>query len=220
MTISIVVEGNIGSGKSTMLKILKEMFATKLEVLYEPVNDWQNMKNKDGSNLLGVFYNDISRYSYLFQSIAFRTRMKKMLEPMNKPIRIIERSPYADRYCFALNCYESNMMSDIEWEDYTNWFDWLSKSFNIDSMINGYIYLDCSSETSYNRINIREREEESSIKKEYLEDLDKKYKTWIKTQKNVLILDANLDFEHDQNVKNMFVNQINEFIKKLKINKN
>ena len=217
MSLSIVVEGNIGSGKSTLLSILKDMFPDNLEILYEPVKEWQEMKNKDGTNLLGVFYNDISRYSYLFQSVAFRTRVKKMLEPLTKPIRIIERSPYADRYCFAQNCYESGMMTDIEWEDYTKWFDWLNDSFKIESKINGYIYLDCSSDTSFERIGIRERREEISIKREYLDDLNKKYKSWITTQNNVLILDANQNFEHNEKIRKNFINDISEFIKKLKV---
>ena len=50
-------------------------------------------------------------------------------------------------------------------------------------MIDGYIYLDCTSDTSFERINIRDRTEETSIKKEYLEDLNKKYNNWIKHKK-------------------------------------
>lgn len=217
MSITIVVDGNIGSGKSTLLKILEEMFSDKLEIIYEPVKEWQEMKDKNNNNLLGIFYNDISRYSYLFQSVAFRTRVKKMIEPAKKPLRIIERSPYADRYCFAQNCYESGLMNDIEWEDYVSWFDWLNKSFKISSMINGYIYLNCSTETSFERMNMRDREEETSVKKEYLEDLNKKYNNWIENQNNVLILNANEDFEHDEKVKKQFIVQINEFIKKIKV---
>ena len=217
MSITIVVDGNIGSGKSTLLKILEEMFSDKLEIIYEPVKEWQEMKDKNNNNLLGIFYNDISRYSYLFQSVAFRTRVKKMIEPAKKPLRIIERSPYADRYCFAQNCYESGLMNDIEWEDYVSWFDWLNNSFKISSMINGYIYLNCSTETSFERMNMRDREEETSVKKEYLEDLNKKYNNWIENQNNVLILNANEDFEHDEKVKKQFIEQINEFIKKIKV---
>ena len=141
-----------------------------------------------------------------------------MLQPCSKPLRIVERSPYADRYCFALNCYESGMMNDIEWKDYTDWFDWLNDSFKISSMIDGYIYLDCTSDTSFQRMNKRDREEEGTVKKEYLDDLNKKYNNWIKTQKNVLVLDANKDFEHDVNVRNKFINDINEFVKKIKLN--
>ena len=216
MSITIVVDGNIGSGKSTLLKILEEMFSDKLEIIYEPVKEWQKMKDKNNNNLLGIFYNDISRYSYLFQSVAFRTRVK-MIEIYKKPLRIIERSPYADRYCFAQNCYESGLMNDIEWEDYVSWFDWLNNSFKISSMINGYIYLNCSTETSFERMNMRDREEETSVKKEYLEDLNKKYNNWIENQNNVLILNANEDFEHDEKVKKQFIEQINEFIKKIKV---
>ena len=218
MSITIVVDGNIGSGKSTLLKILEEMFSDKLEIIYVTiVKEWQEMKDKNNNNLLGIFYNDISRYSYLFQSVAFRTRVKKMIEPAKKPLRIIERSPYADRYCFAQNCYESGLMNDIEWEDYVSWFDWLNNSFKISSMINGYIYLNCSTETSFERMNMRDREEETSVKKEYLEDLNKKYNNWIENQNNVLILNANEDFEHDEKVKKQFIEQINEFIKKIKV---
>ena len=64
------LEGNVGTGKSTFLRMLEEI---GLQVIFEPVNEWSNMKNSNGKNLLEEFYGDQTRYAYTFQSVAFRT---------------------------------------------------------------------------------------------------------------------------------------------------
>ena len=46
------IEGNIGSGKSTLVKKLKNTFHNidniKIIFLDEPVSEWENIKDKDG----------------------------------------------------------------------------------------------------------------------------------------------------------------------------
>src|SRR5579872_5372147 len=101
-----IVEGNIGSGKSTMLSILKNQLP--VTVIPEPTIKWQQVG--DHGNLLDLFYKDIPRWGYTFQSYAFLTRIQALLEYYNsaidtrsQEILILERSVYCDRFCFAKN---------------------------------------------------------------------------------------------------------------------
>ena len=44
----ISIEGNIGSGKSTILKLLKQKSDESIIFIDEPVSEWQNIKNSSG----------------------------------------------------------------------------------------------------------------------------------------------------------------------------
>ena len=71
----IIIEGNIGTGKTTFLKMLEKYGC---EVIYEPVKVWQSTCNDDGKNLLETFYSDMKRWAYSMQSFAFKTRLHAM----------------------------------------------------------------------------------------------------------------------------------------------
>ena len=73
------IEGNIGSGKSTLCRLLNEILED-VEVIYEPVEKWRSMKDNDsGINILEAFYKDQSRWSYSLQTYTF---LKKFLKKM------------------------------------------------------------------------------------------------------------------------------------------
>ena len=216
---NIFIEGNIGAGKSTLTQILENRFKDDCIAVLEPVDEWNDLKNNDGSTLLELFYGDLKKYSYLFQSVAFRTRIKKFndhVEKGNYKFGFFERSIYADRHCFAVNCYESKLMNDIEWTDYKAWFDWLEESFKLPEKITGFIYLKTDPKVVYKRIASRNRSEESQISLDYLITLDNKHDKMINQmgiKHNVLVLDGDLDFKNDLNIQNDLVNKIKEFIK-------
>ena len=65
-----VVEGNIGAGKSTFLKVINTFL--NAQVVFEPHEKWQNVA---GENLLDRFYADTQRWAYTFQTYAFITRI-------------------------------------------------------------------------------------------------------------------------------------------------
>ncbi len=97
----------------------------------------------------------------------------------------------------------------MEWEIYTDWFNWLSNEFDVKP--DGYIYLKVQPNICLERINKRNRQEESGIPIEYLENIHIKHDNWLLNDKKipVLVLDWNCSF--DNNIKD----EIESFIKKL-----
>ena len=129
------IEGNIGSGKSTLMEYLQtldEYKKYKIKTLKEPVEEWKQFVDKDtGKNILDYFYSDSKRWGYLFQMNAFITRSKLIDEYKKHNTILMERSVYSDRYVFAKNCYEKGLITSIEWDTYINWFEWLSNMLEL-----------------------------------------------------------------------------------------
>ena len=208
MVKKIIIEGNIGSGKTTFVKYISENIKN-ITVNYEPVAKWQSYTDENGDNLLNNFYSDQNRWGYTFQNMAFMTRVQDMIKPCSTEYKFIERSIFTDRNCFALNCYEMGKINKMEWEIYTDWFNWLSNEFDVKP--DGYIYLKVQPNICLERINKRNRQEESGIPIEYLENIHIKHDNWLLNEKKipVLVLDWNCSF--DNNIKDV----IESFIKKL-----
>lgn len=213
-----VVDGNIGAGKTTFLRIIAEYI--RAHVVYEPTAKWQKIIGHD--NLLEKFYNDTPRWAYTFQSYAFITRIMEQEAhalQYTEPIHILERSVFSDRYCFAQNCHELGLMSDLEWELYKDLFSWLVDNYVIRP--HGFIYLQVDPEVCYQRINHRNRSEEKGISLDYLTSLHQKHEDWLIHKKGVapyvkdipvLTLNCNEDFQHSTIQQKKHVDSIIEFI--------
>ncbi|XP_047377820.1 deoxyguanosine kinase, mitochondrial isoform X2 [Sciurus carolinensis] len=104
------IEGNIAVGKSTFVKLLTKMYP-EWHVATEPVAAWRDIQaagtQKSLGNLLDMMYQDPARWSYIFQTFSFMSRLKVQLEPFpeklvqaKKPVQIFERSVYSDRLHF------------------------------------------------------------------------------------------------------------------------
>jgi len=200
-----IIEGNIGSGKSTILNILESK--SKYEVIPEPVHLWTSIKDDKEINLLQHFYSNMDRYSYMFQTMVFKTRLEALDKPQLKDIRFSERSILTDRYVFGKMCMEDNKMNSIESSCYKYWFEWLSTKFN--SKPSGIIYVKCSPEKCYERIKKRNRNEESDIPLDYLNKLNKYHDDWLLnwTETPTLIIDNDKDEDYEN-----ILNQIKSFI--------
>ena len=214
------IEGNIGSGKSTLIEYLQTQSKyneKKIKILKEPVDEWKNFKDRiTGKNVLDYFYKDPERWGYLFQMNAFITRSKLIDKYKLTNTILMERSVYSDRYVFAKNCYEKGLITSIEWDTYINWFEWLSDMLELSG--DAYIYLRTSPQKSYERIIKRNREEEAQISLEYISEIHEKHELWLnKKQDNILILDG--DIENSQERLENFSTKILEFMETLLVKK-
>lgn len=222
----LVVEGNMGAGKSTFLRILKERL--DLDIIYEPTDKWQSIGSS--GNLLDLFYKDTKRWAYSFQSYAFITRVQAVIDGMNKvnakETQVLERSVYCDRFCFAKNCYESGTMTALEWQIYKDWFKWLVEGYT--QKPSGFIYLKTDPQVCYTRMQKRNRKEEEAVPLSYLELLHKKHEDWLINKIEtidyvkdvpVLSLDCNVEFENNLVNQKKMIDLVDQFIMELKLKK-
>jgi deoxyadenosine/deoxycytidine kinase len=200
-----IVEGNIGSGKTTLLEHINDN--TQIEVIREPVNIWLSIKGSDNNNLLQEFYEDPVKNAYLFQTMAFTTRLTALDCQQTKPIRLSERSIWTDRFVFGKSCIESKKMNTLETNCYHLWFNWLEDK--LWKKPDGIIYLKSSPEKCLERMKARARDEESNVPLEYLKELHDNHEEWLSqwTTTPILTIDNNNDNDWDN-----VIEQVNNFI--------
>jgi len=178
-----LLEGNMGAGKSTILKLIREHLP-ELEVVFEPVNEWHS--DNHGESLLSNFYQDQTRWSYTMEKHALITRVYEYLKEQekNSSRKVMERSVYSGYYCFAKNGYLQGVMSDIEWRAYNTWFEFLIKK-NCKKPL-GFIYLQSTPEICLERMNKRQRAGEDLVPIEYLQQLHTMHEDFLIHQKGIL----------------------------------
>lgn len=203
-----IIEGNIGTGKSTFLKKLNEDL--NCDIIYEPLEQWIDTKDQNGKNILDHFYKDTNRWCFTFQVNALITRSISINKPQESKYRFVERSVFTDKHVFAENSYKSGNMNQIEMDLYNKYFDWIQEHF--ETKPDGIIYLRADPETSYERIKKRLRDEESIIPLDYIKQIHEKHENWLQNENNVLILDANLEFENNKKNFNDMIEKIKRFV--------
>jgi len=212
----VFIEANIGGGKSTFVRKMMKLGLTDVEVLEEPVNEWILTSDSKGKNILDHYYSDSKKYSFAFQMNSFISRCEKLMTAVRLPhvkTVIMERSVFSDYYCFAQNCYDNGMMTEIEYIIYKKWFKWLTAEFSI--YCNKFIYIRTEPEECCCRIAKRARKEEDKIPLEYLNALHTKHEEWLVNSvdnANVLTLDGHRNYEDNNEIFMEYVSKIKEFI--------
>mgnify|MGYP001483645435 CR=1 FL=1 len=209
----IAIEGNIGTGKSTLVKILKEEFSKFKNFIFvqEPVNQWLKLTDEKGVNILDNFYKDKIRWGYSFQMNAFITRVKSIYN-LNRDdnIIIVERSIYSDRNVFARLLKESNYINKLEWELYDQWYNWLSSHFNI--MPDKFIYLEALPKTSYDRMRLRSRNEEEIVPLDYITKVYEKHNEWLLNNDRTIRINVDNDFVNNLEFKSKIISIFKEIL--------
>jgi len=190
---TVLVEGNIGSGKTTFLQHFSKF--ANVDVMTEPVNKWRNLK---GSNLLQKMYEDPGRWSLTFQTYVQLTMLEQHVKRSGKGVKIMERSIYSAKYCFVENLYKSGKMPGSEYEVLSAWFRFLVENPSVDLDVDLIIYLKTSPDKAMERIKSRSRGEEHLIPMSYVNELHDLHEDWLTNAKfplpaPVVVIDANKD---------------------------
>ena len=198
MTYIFSIEGNIGSGKSTLVKELKKSVPNILDkkVVYvqEPVDEWSKIKDKKGETILEKFYANQHKYAFSFQMMAYISRLallRNIVRENPDAIIITERSVFTDREVFAKMLYDEGKIEEVDYQIYLKWFD----EFIEEIPITGLIYVTTTPEKSKERVDLRARAGES-IPLSYLQRCHNYHETWIKNiKKQVCLFNGNVDFK-------------------------
>ena len=179
----ISIQGNIGSGKSTVVHNLQK--DKSLICLQEPVDMWADYKSADGRTILENFYEDRKKYAFPFQMMAFYTRLKNIKNHSKDTNNIIvmERSLETDKRIFAQLLIDDGSIDQISAKIYNEWFTDLTQ--DQDNIVN--IYIRTPPEVCYKRIAIRNRPGEQHIPLEYLERCHKLHDDWLLNSSAIVI---------------------------------
>ena len=161
----IVIDGNIGCGKTTMIKQLNDDI--RIPIFLEPLHKW--------NELLTLFYKDPAKWAFPFNLEVLLTfnEWKDNTFPA-----IYERNPLSCRYVFTDQNYDSGHIHRVELEIFKKLYKQLS--WNPDVLI----YIQTDPEICYKRMQERGRGCESEVSLEYLKDIHNKYEK--------LVLDCNI----------------------------
>lgn len=202
----IVLQGNIGAGKSTLFNELSKRFENNTSVcmLPEPVAAWMDIKDDKGT-ILEHYYGDQKKYAFTFQMMAYISRLSILRDAMrgNAQVIISERSLDTDRSVFAAMLHDTGMIEEIEYQIYMKWFDEFTRDFPKETTI----YVRTDPKIAEQRVIGRNREGET-IPLEYLEQCHTYHEKWLEPDKprdNLIILDGNLDVKKDVAVMNKWI---------------
>lgn len=171
----IAIAGNIGSGKTTLTKMLAKRYGWTPR--FEPV---------DNNPYLDDFYHDMNRWSFNLQVYFLNKRFKEVVEISQSDEDIIQdRTIFEDAKIFAPNLHDQGYMSDRDFENYSDLFDLMMSLVKLPQLM---IYIRSSIPTLVKHIEKRGRSFEKSIRIDYLTGLQQRYEDWIKNYKGELII--------------------------------
>ncbi len=171
----IAVAGNIGVGKSTLVRIMQERLGW--EPFYEAVVE---------NPYLADFYADMPRYAFHSQIFFLTRRLHSHRELLDAPgVAVQDRSVYEDAEVFARNLYRQGAMAARDYQTYAELYQVLTEFLPPPDLI---VYLRASVDTLLRRIALRGREYEKNISREYLEQLNELYEEWIGSFKRAPVL--------------------------------
>jgi len=210
------VEGNIGSGKSTLVRILEKELKSinSIPILYvqEPVDEWSTIKDKHGETILEKFYNDQYKYAFSFQMMAYISRLsrvKQIIRDNPNAIIICERSVFTDKEVFAKMLYDDGKIEEVNYQIYLKWFD----EFINDIPVSGIIYVNTTPENSKRRVDFRARLGED-IPLKYLEKCNDYHNNWLADSSEIIFnFDGNNNFR--DNITTQSIDNIKDFINQI-----
>jgi len=175
----IAVAGNIGSGKTTLTKLLSKHY--KWDTHFDDADD---------NPYLTDFYENMQRWSFNLQVYFLNTRFNKIIEIHQADKTVIQdRTIYEDAYIFAPNLHSMGLMSTRDFENYFTLFNLISSLIKPPELM---IYLRASVPTLVSQIQSRGRKYENSIRLDYLKRLNERYEAWISSYQlgKLLIIDV------------------------------
>lgn len=211
----ISIDGNIGSGKSTFVEMLKTYYSIpenqrslKICFLQEPVEQWNAIKDENNKSIIECFYANPDKYAFSFQMMAYISRLSVLKKAYNEDYDIIftERCLLTDKNVFCKMLYNDKKINEIDYQIYNKWFN---EFIDIFPKIE-YIYIKTTPEIANSRIIKRKRDGEM-IPLEYLQKCNDYHDAWLESA-NKLLIDGNVDLETNTDISKEWIESVELFI--------
>ncbi len=199
----IIIEGNIGSGKTTLGRILSEELGGTL---------YEELTNNFTGNVLERFYNNKKDWAFELQVQFLAERFGTIYQSQEKDeLAIFDRSIYGDAL-FADTLHEDGAMSTMQHTIYSNLLSKMLKSAKEPSLL---VYLKSSTDHLMAKIEERSRGNESLIERGYIDRLNSIYDKWYNQYdlSPKLSIDKDLVDLHDHQDREEVINLIKNLLK-------
>lgn len=198
----IAVAGNIGVGKSTLVRMLSEELLWT--PFYEPVTE---------NPYLADFYEDMPAWGFHSQIYFLMRRLRIHRKLMDVEGSVVQdRSVYEDAEIFAHNLYLQDAISDRDYETYRELYHVLVEFLPPPDLV---IYLRASVPTLLDRIAKRDRSYERTISAGYLAELNELYESWVEDFDLCPVLTVpcdNLDYVAKQQHLGLIVDKVKDIL--------
>lgn len=185
MNMHIGIAGNIGSGKTTLTRMLAVHYGWTPRFEAVTTNPY-----------IEDYYKDIHRWSFNMEVFFLTRRFKDVLDISRSSDTIVQdRTILEGVHIFVANNRDLGNISERDFATYMELFELMMSLVKLPDLL---IYLKSSIPHLVGQIEKRGREYEKGMSLEYLAGLNEKYEKWISGYKGeVLTIDAdNLDFEN------------------------
>jgi len=178
----VVIEGNIGAGKTTLAKMLAEDYQANL--LLEEFAD---------NPFLPKFYNNPEKYAFHVELSFMATRYQQLVNELPYQ-NLFKTFSLADFYFSKSLLFARITLSEPEYRLYRQIFNIIYKSIPRPDL---YVYLHVDVDKLMKNIHQRGRDYEQDLRSDYLKQLEKEYFNYMKRQTDMrlVVLDMNnIDF--------------------------
>lgn len=195
----IAIEGNIGSGKTSLARRIGDDYNAKL--VLERFAD---------NPFLPKFYADEDRYAFPLEMSFLADRYHQLTDDIAQ-FDLFKNFIVSDYFIFKSLIFAQITLSTEEFALYRKMFDIMYKDIAKPDV---YVFLYQNTERLIHNIKKRGRDYEQNIQADYLEKIHKGYLSFIKSKEelNTLIIDVSeLDFVNNERDYQIIVKQILEF---------
>ena len=211
----VSIEGNIASGKSTLLDRLKVRYAQdpRLTFVPEPVAEWEAIRDKSGAGMLAKYYADQKKYAFAFQMMAYISRLSLLRRALRSGAEVVitERSVLTDRHVFAHMLHADGALEDVEHAIYLRWFDEFLEEMPSPEVI----YVRTDPKTCAHRLSVRARAGEV-VPLHYLTAVHQRHEAWLvetgASAHRTLTINATPDITETPRVVDEWMTAVDRFV--------
>jgi deoxyadenosine/deoxycytidine kinase len=181
----IVIEGNIGAGKTSLATMIAEEYNAKLI-----------LEQFEENSFLPKFYKDPDKYAFPLE-LSFLAERYQQLKTQLITQDLFKDFVIADYFIDKSLIFAQNNLQSDEYSLYTKLFNIINPTLPKPELL---VYLYVTIDRLKNNIKHRGRSYEQDIKSEYLEKIQAGYFEYIKhlPETKILIIDTNpIDFVND-----------------------